>query len=894
MLTASGLYWTTTRPNPRSLGREGFHVLRFPSLRKELIEPARQRTSERTSLDVSACALMDLFADHDRLAILDVPVRTVGDLRDLYGYLVEPAFRRHGTLLLHADQRLEDLQDEEFVDPEFGYAWTLERLRFIADRYGRTVPADGRQPPLTPIESLLFHAMREEGMSPRAQFGIGPYRADFAFPDRRLVVECDGRAWHDAARDMRRDVRLREMGWEVFRISGSDVVRTPTECARSVADVLFSLAPAVTYSDANEQETAADSWWRALLSRLAGRTRMVAILQAEELPPDELPTFAVGGLDAEQSAAVQSHEGVVQVIAPAGSGKTRVIVARVQELLSRGVPANRILCTTFNRAAVEELATRLSTQGIQGVTIKSFHGIGRMILKEEGLLRPDLYNLTYAQWRRLAKQAMDDVHGVWIDAPDAKEAISDIKLGQMLLVDEAKHRARNSEQRTVARLYELYEESLRERNSLDFDDLILLSVRLLREDASVRDRWQGQWEFLLVDEYQDIEPAQELLVRILAAPEDGLFVVGDEDQCIYAWRRAKVERIIEVDLGYPGLERFVLKRNYRSGSDIVGASATLIGENKRRFPKSIVAAQSQEGEVDVAPQDSLQAEAQVAVDHLAARPREEIVLLARTSTLLRQVALACARRELHFKAPPKVIEVTGVERTLLSYARLFANPGEALERDVVEVFKVPNRYLPEGGRKAVANGLRAGKGFAEILQVISCEDWRWRKLSEAGEFFDKLLAHDRAGDFMKALRDEGGLDKHFSDQEQMSAHDKDSIDALELAEARAAGLSLAEFADALEEESELLAKFASEEGVELATIHGAKGRQWVEVVLFEASEGSLPHSRSLAEAKTAMELQEALEGERRLAYVAFTRAQESLVVLHAGERSRFLTEAGLN
>ena len=146
---------------------------------------------------------------------------------------------------------------------------------------------------------------------------------------------------------------------------------------------------------------------------------------------------------------------------------------------------------------------------------------------------------------------------------------------------------------------------------------------------------------------------------------------------------------------------------------------------------------------------------------------------------------------------------------------------------------------------------------------------------------------------MKALRDEGGLDKHYSDQEQMSAHDKDSIDALDLAEGRAVELSVAEFGEVLEEESKLLAKYASDKGVELATIHGSKGRQWPQVVLFDASEDSLPHARSLKDARTEVELHEALEGERRLAYVAFTRAQESLVLLHAGVPSRFLAEAGL-
>ena len=149
---------------------------------------------------------------------------------------------------------------------------------------------------------------------------------------------------------------------------------------------------------------------------------------------------------------------------------------------------------------------------------------------------------------------------------------------------------------TLAAIYESYERQLAEDRVHDFDDLILIAVRALREDADLRRRWQSRFEQVLVDEYQDIEPAQELLVRILAAPDDGLFCVGDEDQTLYGWRRASVRRIIELELAYPGLQRVSLAHNYRCPPDVVEASRRLIEHNEIRFPKPIHAPSSDEAQ----------------------------------------------------------------------------------------------------------------------------------------------------------------------------------------------------------------------------------------------------------------------------------------------------------
>jgi DNA helicase-2/ATP-dependent DNA helicase PcrA len=282
---------------------------------------------------------------------------------------------------------------------------------------------------------------------------------------------------------------------------------------------------------------------------------------AEPAAEQAVPPAALA-LDAEQRRAVQAHDGVVQVIAPAGSGKTAVLIERVRELLRRGVPAQRILCTTFNRDARIELQERLRATGLHSVAARTFHSIGWGLMREEGLARRGgPRELSFNQWKRLCTMALRE-EGTWIDPGDARAAIGAIKLGQLATPREFRRQAdQRPDGPAVARIYELYERHLAEQAIHDFDDLVLVAVRALREDAELRRRWQSRFWQVLVDEYQDIEPAQELLVRILAAPQDGFFCVGDEDQTLYGWRRASVRRIIDLDHAYPGLQRVSLVHN---------------------------------------------------------------------------------------------------------------------------------------------------------------------------------------------------------------------------------------------------------------------------------------------------------------------------------------------
>ncbi len=415
-------------------------------------------------------------------------------------------------------------------------------------------------------------------------------------------------------------------------------------------------------------------------------------------------------LDAQQMAAVRAGDGVVQIIAPAGSGKTTVLIRRVQELRDRGTAPEHILCMSFNRNAKVEMSERLERAGLAGVVVRSFHGMGREILQQEGRLRKQLGELPDADLQGLL-DGLPRTPGDRLNCADARTLISEFKLAQMIPPERACHP-----------LYTAYEDDLRHRDQLDFDDLIARSVRLLQTDAAARHRWQQRFDRVLVDEYQDIEPAQALLVGILAAPQDSLFCVGDEDQCIYAWRRATVERIIELDQVYPGLERYALIRNYRCGRRITTASRRLVEHNRVRFRKPLLSGASLRGHITAVSTPDRPAGAALVAWALSDAEPGSVAVLARTDRLLQEVRDAC-------------------------------------ERD---------------------------------------------------------------------------------------------------------GVSL--------------------EGIELSTIHGAKGCEWPRVILYGVDEGQAPHAASLKEGE--------IEAERRLFYVALTRAMERLeIVCTLGRESRFLEEA---
>lgn len=752
--------------------RHGFHVVSWRRFRRTIAR-SRAAGAGRSSLANPAAAWLDRLARTPRIALLDAACRTVADLRRVYGYLVEPAYRRGCWVLVHADCALADLDERVLVDPDWRYPWTLERLRHVA----------GRQRLLTSLAALP---------------------------------------------------------------AGSPV-----------------------------------SWRRRFGSWLstAGRRRGRTVGQAHGSPPPPRPLR----LDPEQCHAVRAGDGVVQVIAPAGSGKTSVLIERVKELIGRGAEPGRVLCTSFNKDAKTEIDQRLRREGIGGVEVRSFHGLGRAILEHEDRLPQLLGDLEPARWRELAARAKEaEPGGVWLDQVAAQDAISTFKLAQMVRPQDALTIVAGADgrARTAARIYALYEELLQERGRCDFDDLIARTVALLQTDASVRRRWQDRFTHVLVDEYQDIEPAQALLVGLLAAPQDALFCVGDEDQCIYAWRRATVQRVIELDQVYPGLQRFPLVRNYRCGVAITEASRRLIEHNRQRFRKPLAPGITRPGEIRLLAEPDRAAGAALVAALVRRGAPGEMVVLARTSVLLREVARACDAVEAAYAGPASLRQPLRVEAILMACLRYCARVEPATDIPADDLTDEPNQAARQLGLPTDEHGAANARAAIAALR--------------ASGLLDATAADLGAATVVSRLRREGGLDRLALVVAGSRGGDPAGIDALAAAEAVAVGRNVAELAADLairNDPANQPPDAARTTGaVELATIHGAKGREWDHVVLYGIDQGQMPHSRSLAARMAA----DGVEDERRLFYVALTRARERLdIVFSRTIPSQFLVEAGL-
>ena len=610
-------------------------------------------------------------------------------------------------------------------------------------------------------------------------------------------------------------------------------------------------------------------------------------------------------LDDAQLAGVRAPGGVVQVIAPAGSGKTTVLVARVRELLATGADPERILCMTFNDAAAAELRERLEAAGADRVAARTFHSVGHRIIRAHGLVAGRTLHTegwTVAQWARFGRQAAEQVGAPAPEPAELPNELAAIRLGELATPEEWEHACeRNDHGRCVARVYTLVEREKQRRRLYDFDDMIVLPVRLLRRDRSARERWQAAFEHVLVDEYQDIEPAQELLVRMLAAPQDDLFVVGDEDQTLYGWRRASVHRMIDLDAAYPALHRVALEHNYRCTPEVVAASATLIANNTLRFPKPIRPAPGRRPggarAIRIAHYgDSARDEgARLLARKLAALSRTDIAVLGRTINALRPYALAAAAAGVRISGPEELFEAAGAQETLEAYFAVLSDPRRATEADVRVMLRRPSRGLGQDAAARICEALARDESLpAAIERLPAAAGDQWR-VTRAAEQFSALASVDDAAALIGRLRRDG-LDRHFEQVALASARpDRDDRKVLDEAEHEAAGHSVAEYAEALDKRRMSLRKARDDRnGIELTTVHRAKGRQWPRVVVVACDEGVLPHRNALQATPQEAAAGEGVEAERRIAYVAFTRATEELSIVHTAERhSRFLHEAGL-
>jgi DNA helicase II / ATP-dependent DNA helicase PcrA len=630
-------------------------------------------------------------------------------------------------------------------------------------------------------------------------------------------------------------------------------------------------------------------------------------VQENLLPPGLMLTL-LEELNPEQRAAAETTEGPVLILAGAGTGKTRAITFRMAQLIASGVPAEAILAVTFTNKAAEEMRNRVSDLLMRaGVPpaqpwLSTFHSLCARLLRREaanaGLPRDfaiyDDDDQVAAVKLAMANLEIDD------DALTPRNVLSRISYAKNHAQSAEKMRSEaiDKDGRRVADIYAAYEQLLRQSNALDFDDLLLRAVKLLRDSTPVREKWQSRFQYIHVDEYQDTNRVQYELLRLLTSPKQNVCVVGDEDQSIYRWRGADVSILMSFSRDFPSARVIKLERNYRSTQQILDAAGAVVANNPERLGKSLSAQNGPGATLKYFEGRDAHAEAEFVAGELERILNEDssqtCAVEYRTNFQSRAFEEVFRRRGLRYKLVGGFSFYNRAEvKDALAYVRLAMHPEDDIS--LLRVLNVPPRGIGKTTVDALQATARTGSTsvWAAIDKFVSgAAAGRavapLRAFQELVAKLQQALATAEPPDFLRAVLDETGYMGMLRDRN--TPDDVSRIENLEelvraLAEGIENGESFSDFLDAAALVSDA-DTFEGKPGVTLITLHSTKGLEFDHVFLTGMEEGISPHSRALNEEK-------GIEEERRLVYVGMTRARKSLTLTRAVYRRIFGNEQQL-
>ena len=607
-------------------------------------------------------------------------------------------------------------------------------------------------------------------------------------------------------------------------------------------------------------------------------------------------------LNTAQQKAVCHETGPMLVLAGPGSGKTTVLLCRISRLLERGLAKpQEILALTFSKAAAEEMKSRFENlNGASGVSFGTFHSIFFRILRSRyGWNVEQIFQ--EEERRNILRNSIEAEK--W-DIPDLEEYISQFFSQLSLMNSELEQPNRFTptgmpveEFRKLYRAYEGYKER---HEKLDFDDMLTQCYQLLREDAAVREYWQRKYKFILVDEFQDVNQAQFACLQILAEKHQNLFVVGDDDQSIYAFRGARPDFLLHFPTLYPAAKKVTLNTNYRSTERIVNLAERVIGNNEVRFVKNMKGI----GEAGDKVTFFLAEDAAKEAAHIAEKigrlldegmPLTEIAVIYRTN--LQGGAFA---RELYKRGIPYDLRDNSgnvyehwVAKDLLAYLLLAEN--EESDSALRRILNKPKRYI---GKDLLAEAETMPYTLLRSFFVCpSLKGWQEENLENLRIDLNQIRKRTPY-DAVKYIRKVIGYDEYL---EEFAAYRRTSAQVLqeiadEIMETAKDCADVRSFREQLERLSlqmkeQSRKKGQKRHGVALMTMHGAKGLEFRAVFLPSLVEGIVPHEKGM----------DTVAEERRLFYVAMTRASEKLclsAILQRYEKerkpSRFLAEMGLD
>lgn len=612
-------------------------------------------------------------------------------------------------------------------------------------------------------------------------------------------------------------------------------------------------------------------------------------------------------LNPEQKIAVSHRSGPLLVLAGAGSGKTRVVVERIISLLKSGVNPSEILAVTFTNKAANEMKERIQAVCSRPPLVTTFHSFGARFLRES------IEHLGFKSNFSIYDE--DDTHSLLKECfkdldmkpekghlKDMRQAISDAKNALLLPNDFQHQRGKDN----FYQIYSSYQSRLKECDAIDFDDLLLLPVLLLRDHLSIKEEIQNRFRYILIDEYQDTNEAQYNLTKLLVDKHLNLFVVGDPDQSIYSWRGASIDNILGFEQDFPNAQVIKLEQNYRSTGHILKAANALISHNVGRYEKNLWSGLGDGEKVEVRPFFDEREEAQYIAQSISeaiddGQDPSTIAILYRTNAQSRSLEDALLRERIPYTIVGGLSFYERKEiKDLLAYLRLSVSKNDlvAFQR----VINTPKRGMGSAALEKIKEVQQ--ELFVPIMDLLKNTQnlpLSTKQRQELDRFHLLMQNLDSvpliSQKIQKILKDTGYLDYLKEDKETYQDR-KENVEAL-IAKAieweeENTDLTLVQFLEELSLRQSFDEAHSNDPKIFLMTLHNSKGLEFYTCYICGVEEDILPHINSKMEMKD-------LEEERRLFYVGMTRAERKLVITYTSfrflwgvsrpmKKSRFLDE----
>jgi DNA helicase-2/ATP-dependent DNA helicase PcrA len=725
---------------------------------------------------------------------------------------------------------------------------------------------------LTPIEQLLQSELERRGIQYKAQQRFGKYTADFLvqIAGNKAIVECDGKDYHIPERDKIRDAYFEILEYPTYRISGSEIYRDVS----------------------------------GAVDRLEQNISQPTKKRIYEIDAD---------LDNSQLPALSQIYGPVRLLAPAGSGKTKTIVNRIIHIVNNGISENQILALAFNKKAALEMENRLCDHGIrvatrlddEGVNIRTFHSIGLELVKKT-------YHWSFdGTWDHINRMEHDIIKKVSqndivsVKPWEQKELINALldrisKTKCELLPDKENELEILDKKISMDKIFADFLRCQKDAGFFNFDDHIYFGIRALIDNRDLRMMLQRRFNYILIDEFQDLNEAQILMMKILAMPNNNLYIVGDDDQMIYGWRGAHIDHILNFPDIYSISKDFVLSINYRCSKRIIKHSSWLINHNTKRIKKKIEPCMNAKDgtfviEMDENPKEQTLKVANWILDTIKKTKDKygKFCILYRYHEFQFPLAMALDSKGIpHTPVNNEKLFQKAPAKDLLSYLQVILEPKAASPEDYYRILDRPNKYINKEIKGSIENWdmfkkLPTHPQFKDfqkeqiekfISTIESLQNEAITKFQKPETLVSAIFTNFQFENFYKnALNSNRDIDKasddiimqvliavasNYNNHQEFLNLIKKSID------------------DQLTDQNEI--EDDGKDKVLLSTIHSAKGKEFKNVVLFNLSK---------SKSKTKIEEEE----ERRVCYVGITRAIDNILITAPKQNySQFLLEMALN